>query len=101
MKKQFLILLVLFSACASKQQVSYVTGESKATITLPEGARDVTLLNRVRLAYPYNNSTTMLNPNNPDLVNAAFNTLGNTIKNKSSLRIVSESNNYKYNANGS
>ena len=101
MKKQFLFLLILFSACASKQQVSYVTGVSKATITLPEGARDVTLLNRVRLAYPYNRSTTVLNPNNPDLVNTVFNTLRSTIKNQSSLRILSESNNYKYNANGS
>jgi len=100
MKKQLLILLVLFSACSSTQQVSYVTGVSDATITLPEGARNVTLLNRVRLGYPYNRSTTVLDPNNPDLLNAAFNTLRSSIKNQSYLRIFSESSSFNQNANG-
>lgn len=100
MKKQFIILLTLLSACASKQQVSYITSVSQATITLPEGARNVTLLNRVRLAYPYNRSTTILDPNNPDLLNAAFNTLRSSIKNQSYLRIFSESSTLKQNANG-
>lgn len=101
MKKQLLILSVLFlAACASTQQVSYVTGVSQATIALPDGARNITLLNRVRLAYPYNRSTTVLDPNNPDLLNAAFNTLRSSIKNQSYLRIFSESSTLKQNANG-
>lgn len=100
MKKQLIILLTLLSACASTQQVSYVTGVSQATIELPEGARNVTLLNRVRLAYPYNRSTTVLDPNNPDLLNAAFNTVRSSIRNQSYLRIFSESNTHRQNANG-
>lgn len=100
MKKQLLILLTLLSACATTQRVSYVTGTSKATIELPAGARNVTLLNRVRLGYPYNRSTTVLDPNNPDILNAAFNTLRNGIRQQSYLRIFSESSSFKVNANG-
>ncbi len=100
MKKQLILLLTILSACASTQQVSYVTGVSQATIELPAGARNVTLLNRVRLGYPYNRSTTVLDPNNPDVLNAAFNTLRSSIKNQSYLRIFSESSSYQQNANG-
>ncbi|MDB4160958.1 DUF6340 family protein [Bacteroidia bacterium] len=99
MKKQLIILLTLLSACASTQQVSYVTGVSQATVTLPEGARKVTVVNRVRLAYPYNKSTTLLNPNNPNLLNAAFSTLQSSIQNQGYLRILSQSNAFKQNAN--
>ena len=101
MKKQFIILLVLFSACASTQQVSYITGVSEATISLPEGARTVSIVNRVRLAYPTNNSNILLlNANNPDLLNATFNTFRGSIRRQNYLTILSESNEYKHTADG-
>ena len=88
MKKQFIILLVFLSACASTQPISYVTGISDASVPLPEGAKDVILLNRVRLAYPYYRSTTVLNPNNPTLLNAAFNAVRSSIQNQGYLRVL-------------
>lgn len=100
MKKQLFILLILLSACTSTQRVSYVTGTSQASINLPPDARNVTLLNRVRLGYPYNRSTTVLNPNNPDILNSAFNSLRNGIRQQNYLRIFSESASFKVNANG-
>ncbi|MDB4173636.1 DUF6340 family protein [Bacteroidia bacterium] len=100
MKKNLFIALIFLSACASTQQVSYVTGVADAQIDLPQGARTVTLLNRVRLAYPYNESTTLLNPNNPDLLNGAFNTMRSRIRSQNYLRIFSEADQFKHTANG-
>jgi len=101
MKKQILILLVLFSACASTHPVSYVTGISEATISLPEGARNVSIINRIRLAYPTNNANVLLlNANNTDLLNATVNTFRNTLRSQNYLTIVNESQAHKSNANG-
>jgi hypothetical protein len=101
MKKQLLILLVLFSACVSTQQVSYITGISEATISLPEGAQNVSIVNRVRLAYPLNNSNILLlNANNTNLLNATYNSFRASILSQDYLTIFYESNEYKVNADG-
>ncbi|MDA8886565.1 DUF6340 family protein [Bacteroidia bacterium] len=101
MKKYLLILVVILGSCKSTQKISWNTGVTEATVKLPAGASKATLLNRVRIAYPYNNTkSTVLNPNVNEIMNGAINGLRRQIRNQKFLSIFSESSDFKSIANG-
>lgn len=100
MKYLFLLAVIVFSGCISTQRVSYVSGVSETDVTLPEGTKNVTLLNRVRLAYPYDLSSTILDPNNPTVLNKASNEIKRQLRTQSTLSIYNESSSFRHNADG-
>ncbi|PCJ66857.1 MAG: hypothetical protein COA58_05240 [Bacteroidetes bacterium] len=101
MKKYFIILALFLASCASTQQLSWKTGVSDATIKLPDGAKNLSFLNRVRLTYPYNQTnSTVLNPNIKDVMNGAVNGFRNQIKSQRFLTFFTSSDEFKHTANG-
>ena len=101
MKKYLLILVVILVSCKARQKISWNIGITEATVKLPAGASKATLLNRVRIAYPYNNTkSTVLNPNVNEIMDGAMNGLRRQIRNQKFLSIYSESSNFKSTANG-
>jgi hypothetical protein len=102
MKKYLFLLAIVLSGCVSTQNITWNTGETPGTLTLPEGTKKITLLDRVTIQYPYSNAnSTVLNPNVLDIQQGAINGLSNRIKNQSYLTISNYANQFKHIANGS
>jgi tetratricopeptide (TPR) repeat protein len=102
MKKYIFILTLFLASCASTQSLSWQTGVSDATIKLPDGTKNMSFLNRVRIVYPFNHTkSTVLNPNVKEIMNGAVNGFRNQIRNQRFLTIFSSSEEFKYTANGS
>ena len=101
MKKSILVLSIFLASCVSTQSLSWQTGVSDATIKLPEGTKNLTLLNRVRITYPFNHTkSTVLNPNVNEVMNGALNGFRNQVRNQRFLTLFSSSDEFKYTANG-
>lgn len=93
-----LSMLSVLSSCVSQQKISWEYGMTEATIQLPEQAKSMVTLNRVRLGYP--SSTNGLNSNNPDFMNACFSSFKNQIRKQQFLTVASSQKSFPYTANG-
>lgn len=97
----FTLLSTLLFCCASTEQVTWKTGVTQAEIELPADAKTVTILNRIRLAYLYNKTnSTVLNPNNLNVVNGALAGVKNRLNSQQYLRIIETNSSYPVTANG-
>lgn len=92
------ILPVIFSSCVTQQKISWETGITEATIKLPAELKSISVLNRVRLAYSFNNMG--LNPNVPDFMLACINNFKNQIRRQKFLSLSNTQEKYKHRANG-
>ena len=92
------ILPVIFSSCVTQQKISWETGITEATIKLPAELKSISVLNRVRLAYSFNNMG--LNPNVPDFMLACINNFKNQIRRQKFLSLSNAQEKYKHRANG-
>ncbi|MDA0778314.1 MAG: hypothetical protein O3C19_04505 [Bacteroidetes bacterium] len=101
MKKYVIFSLVFISACVSTQQISWKTGVSEAAIKLPDDAQTVTVLDRVQIQYPYNNTESkVLNPNVYDIQYGALNGFRSSIRSKAYLTLQTSIQQFKHVANG-
>ena len=96
--KLYLILLVTMSSCVTQQRISWETGVTEATIELPPETKSISVLNRVRLAYSFNN--TGLNPNLPDFMVACINNFKNQVRRQKFMSVSHTQEKYKKKADG-
>ncbi|MDG1046255.1 MAG: DUF6340 family protein [Bacteroidia bacterium] len=96
--KLYLILLATMSSCVTQQRINWETGVTEATIELPPETKSVSVLNRVRLAYSFNN--TGLNPNLPDFMVACINNFKNQVRRQKFMSVSHTQEKYKKRANG-
>ncbi len=92
------LLLILFSSCVSQQNIQWKTGTTAATIQLPDDAKTMVVLNRVRLSYPF--SGTDISANTPEFMRSCLNSFKNQIRRQQFLSASSTRENYTINANG-
>jgi len=101
MKKYLILSLVFISACVSTQRISWKTGVSEAIIKLPDDAQTVTVLDRVQIQYPYNNTDSkVLNPNVFDIQYGALNGFRSSIRSKAYLTLKTSIQKFTHVANG-
>ena len=101
-KSFYILCLLALSACVSTQNVSWNVAVMEATLELPAGTQTAGLLNRVRIAYPYNaNNSTIQNPNVPDIMNGAISGLRSQISVQKYLSIGNPVYDYVHTADGS
>lgn len=94
-------IAIFIAGCASTEQVAWRTGITQAEIELPPDAKSIAILNRVRLAYPFNRTnSTVLNPNIPNVVNGALAGVRDRLNSQQHLRIIGTNNNYSVTTNG-
>jgi hypothetical protein len=97
MKVYYFIGLILLASCIPTRTISWTTGETAAEIRLPEQAKSLVILNRIRLAYPYNQiNSTILNPNNPSILNSTLNGLRSQILSQGRLNVTGTYTNYQH-----
>lgn len=93
------VILLFANGCTSTQNISWEVSQTDAEIQLPANARTITLVNRIRLDYPYNQTnSTVLNPNVPNVMQNALSGVRNQIRSQGFLQVNRTSEIYKLSA---